>query len=75
MTDQTNTDEDRVWLMRASDINAGELISRVRLPENAERSRFVFDPTRLGAQDDRTYETWILYDVDSTDELGTPGID
>ena len=71
MTTEAETDEDRVWLVRASDIDRGELISRMVLPCDAERSRLIFEPTRVGILEDGKFEVWIVDDVGASDDVET----
>jgi hypothetical protein len=54
------SDGDRVWLTVGPEYNNGELISRMRLPDDAIRAALEIDGSRLEGGEDRMYEVWTI---------------
>ena len=60
--------EDKVWFVANPDDERGEIISRMRLPDNAVRLSIEYDGSRNAEADDRMYEVWVPLDEEDLDE-------
>ncbi|WP_316288720.1 hypothetical protein ABRP09_00430 (plasmid) [Clavibacter michiganensis] len=56
----SESDGDQVWLSVGPDYDAGELISRMRLPDDAFRCGLEIDGTDLEGAEARMYEVWAI---------------
>lgn len=54
------SDEDQVWLTIGPEYDDGELISRMRLPNDALRAALEIDGTDLDGGQSRMYEVWTI---------------
>ena len=52
--------EDMVWLTVGPEYDDGELISRMRLPDDAIRAALEIDGSHLEGGEDRMYEVWTI---------------
>lgn len=52
--------EDKVWLVVGPDYDGGEVISRMKLPDDAIRSSLSLDGSKVEGAEDRMYEVWMV---------------
>ena len=52
--------EDMVWLTVGPEYDDGELISRMKLPDDAIRAALEIDGSHLEGGEDRMYEVWTI---------------
>jgi len=56
----SRSDDDMVWLTVGPEYDNGDLISRMKLPDDALRSAVEIDGKHLEGGEDRMYEVWTI---------------
>ena len=52
--------EDKVWLTSGPEYDNGEIISRMRLPDNAIRTALELNGSMVEGGENRKYEVWAV---------------